>query len=87
MIVTSQSLRIDRSRKPRNEAEEEKLRLKKLAKKVKAEKKGAMRELRKDTYAIQIEKLRKQQEEDRLRKEKMEQIQSALAREQQEFSG
>jgi hypothetical protein len=87
VIVTSQSLRIDRSRKPRNEAEEEKLRLKKLAKKVKAEKKGAMRELRKDTYAIQIEKLRKQQEEDRLRKEKMEQIQSALAREQQEFSG
>ena len=57
-----------------------------MALQVKQEKKGAMRELRKDAQMLQAEKMRKRLEFEAERESKRKEILATLARENQEFA-
>merc|ERR1712137_1508310 len=65
---------------------QERARVRALKKRVKAEKKGAMRELRKDSIFLENERMKKQLEDDKERKEKYNQIIHSLEIEQHHFN-
>ena len=65
---------------------QERARLRALKKQVKSEKKGAMRELKKDSVFIENERLKKRLEEDKERKDKLKSIMHSLQEEQHHFN-